>query len=177
MSLWTWLTSAKSSSSSRSQGSSPISSSRPTLPTTKMSTSEKLYLHASKDFGLKEIPGSASNPRIKSAISTAAGWLDKDDSETAWCGCIMGLWCIEIDVTPPSTYFRAASWLNVGKPVETEKSVRGDIVIFSRSGGNHVTLVDHWDEDFIWCLGGNQSNAVTIAKYSREKIKGIRRLA
>ena len=142
-----------------------------------MKTSERLYQHAAKDLGLKELPGSLSQPRIKKAIKLAAEWLDGDDSETAWCGCIMGLWFIELGMTPPKAYYRAANWLNIGKAIKIEFSVRGVLVIFSRSGGNHIAMVDHWDDNYVYCLGGNQANQVSITRYSRSKIEGVRQLS
>ena len=62
--------------------------------------SGRLLAHARKDAGLKETAGSASTARIKQAILAAASWLDPDDSVTAWCGCIMGLWYKEPGYRP-----------------------------------------------------------------------------
>jgi uncharacterized protein (TIGR02594 family) len=134
----------------------------------------RLYAQALKDKGLKETPGSASTPRIKRAIMEAASWLDPDDSVTAWCGCIMGLWCSEVGITPPAAYYRAANWLNVGKPVDISKAKQGDIVVLSRSGGNHVGLYHSHSATHITLLGGNQSNAVNLSAYSRSSLRGIR---
>ena len=54
-----------------------------------MTTGLKLYNHALEDFGLSEISGPGSNARVKKAITLAADWRDKDDSKTAWCGCMV----------------------------------------------------------------------------------------
>lgn len=141
-----------------------------------MTTGEKLYKHAMKDYGLKELPGPESKPRIKQAINLAAAWLEDDDSKTPWCGCIMGLWFTELGLMPPKAYYRAIEWLNVGKPVSIDQSVRGDLVVFARPGGNHIAMVDHWDEKYIYCLGGNQSDQVNVSRYLRSAVKGVRRL-
>lgn len=144
-----------------------------------MNNNTRLYNHALKDLGLREIPGKASHPRIRLAIETAAKWLDGDDSQTAWCGCIMGLWCLEAGLSVPKAYYRAAQWLEWGVKVDKAEAELGDVVVLKRSGGNHVATLDHIDrERGRWhLLGGNQSNAVTIAPYAPELVLGVRRAA
>ncbi len=146
----------------------------PAASSSGVSNAARLYAHAERDKGLKETPGSASTARIRRAILEAANWLDPDDSVTAWCGCIMGLWCSEIGLTPPAEYYRAANWLNTGKAVTIDKARKGDIVVLSRSGGNHVGLYHGHTDTRISLLGGNQSNAVNVTAYARSSLKGIR---
>lgn len=138
-----------------------------------ISNSARLLAHARRDAGLKEVPGPGSNARIKQAILGAASWLDSDDSKTAWCGCIMGLWCKEIGLPIPAEYYRAANWLNVGEPVELKDAQPGDIVVISRTGGNHVAL---FVDSSLTLFGGNQANAVNAASFDRSTLRGIRRL-
>ncbi|HWL54265.1 MAG TPA: TIGR02594 family protein [Chthoniobacteraceae bacterium] len=139
--------------------------------------SAQLYAHALKDDGLRETAGKGSTPRIREAILGAASWLDPDDSATAWCGCIMGLWVKEIGLTPPVAHYRAASWLDIGTEVPLASARPGDIVVISRTGGNHVALYLAHDTGTITLYGGNQSNAVNIAKFPRSSLRGVRRLA
>lgn len=141
-------------------------------------TSEILHAHATKDLGLKETPGPKSTPRIRLAIEAAARWLPNDDSQTAWCGCIRGLWGMETGTGCPPAHYRAAAWLTWGTPVPSlRQALQGDTVILSRPGGNHVALLDRYSRDgkTVWLLGGNQSDSVSIAKFSAALIKGIRR--
>lgn len=147
-------------------------------PSSSGSNSSRLYAHAERDKGLAETPGKASTPRIRHAILAAASWLDPDDSTTAWCGCILGLWCSEIGLKTPSEYFRAASWLNVGTAVTIDNAKKGDVVVLSRQGGNHVGLYSSHDAKAgtITLLGGNQSNAVNLSTYKLATLKGIRAL-
>ena len=142
----------------------------------KASNSARLYAVALPFLGMREVPGSASNPVISAAIKDAASWLDSDDSKTAWCGCIMGAWCKQAGLPVPSEYFRAASWLSIGSAVHLADAVKGDIVILSRSGGSHVALFNSVSGDKVRLLGGNQSDAVTLADFKTSTIKGIRRL-
>jgi uncharacterized protein (TIGR02594 family) len=142
-----------------------------------MSPSARLYAHASKDLGLHELPGPASQPRIAQAIRVSADWLNPDDSKTAWCGCIRGLWGLETGTGVPTAHYRAASWLMWGRIILRSEAQQGDTVVLHRTGGYHVALLDHFscDGKSVWLLGGNQGNAVTVAAYDVAKIEGIRR--
>jgi uncharacterized protein (TIGR02594 family) len=139
--------------------------------------SEALFTHASKDLGLAETPGTRSTPRIRAAIKQSAQWLDGDDSVTAWCGCIRGTWGIETGTGVPREHFRAASWAKWGKPVPLDPAQwkKGDTVVMGRKGGNHVALFSHIKNGRAFCLGGNQSNAVTLAPFAVSGIWAVRR--
>jgi uncharacterized protein (TIGR02594 family) len=137
-----------------------------------------LYNHAAKDLGLKETPGKGSTPRIRAAIKQSASWLDGDDSVTSWCGCIRGTWGIETGTGVPKEHYRAASWAKWGKAVpleDTSKWQKGDTIVMGRSGGNHVTILDRVVGSRAYCLGGNQSNQVTIAPFAVSGIWAVRR--
>ena len=139
---------------------------------------KKLYEHALEDFGLAEVPGSGTNARITKAISEAAEWLEKDDSVTAWCGCIMGLWFKEIGLAGlrPKAWYRAANWATVGKEVKLSEARVGDVVVMGRKGGKHVTLFSKLKGEMVYCLGGNQNNQVNVSAYNKDLIETIRRI-
>lgn len=139
--------------------------------------SSRLYAHALKDLGLKEVSGPSSNPRIREAILGAASWLDPDDSVTAWCGCIMGLWCKEIGLPVPPEYYRAVNWRKIGTSVRLSGAIPGDVVILQRSGGYHVGLFDSTSDSQVRLLGGNQSNQVSLAWFPASLIVDIRRIS
>lgn len=141
------------------------------LPTAKTEKEEtKLVEHARKDLGIKE-----TSVRVSQAIKRSAIWLNSDGSKTAWCGCIMGEWHYELGLARPQDYFRAINWLNVGKQVALGDAQPGDVVVVSRSGGNHVALFVKREGDRIVLLGGNQSNTVKESSYPISTLKGIRR--
>jgi uncharacterized protein (TIGR02594 family) len=142
-----------------------------------MNTSLILYRHARKDLGMSEVSGPKSHPRIEYAIKTAAKWLDGDDSVTAWCGCLRGLWGIETGTGVPKDHFRAINWLNWGVAVDLQEAKQGDTVVISRPGGNHVALFDRLEGNRVFLLGGNQSNSTTIAPFPVARVKGVRRAA
>lgn len=141
-----------------------------------MTTGLKLYNHALGDFGLTELPGARSHPRIQQAINLAASWLDKDDSKTAWCGCIMGLWFKELGLTPPKEHYRANEWKQVGKMVLLSEAQQGDVVVMDREGGKHVALFSKMKGDLIYLLGGNQNNQVNVSAFNKGFVEAVRRV-
>jgi uncharacterized protein (TIGR02594 family) len=69
----------------------------------------------------------------------------------------------------------ARNWALLGKAVAP---TYGAILVFSRpGGGGHVGFCLGQDGDNFVVLGGNQSNAVNVAKYSAAGLLGIRRAA
>jgi len=138
--------------------------------------SQRIFDHALHDNGLAEFSGSASAPRIRTAILAAAKWLNPDDSKTAWCGCIRGLWGIETGTGVPPEHYRAASWAKWGKAVpDLNAAVKGDTIVMTRPGGNHVCLYVKHDNNYVWAFGGNQSDMVKTSRFPRDRVTHIRR--
>jgi uncharacterized protein (TIGR02594 family) len=143
-----------------------------------MRKSAIIYASALKYLGTKEVPGPRTNAKIKAWIKQAAVWLDDDDSATAWCGCFRGAIGIETATGVPATHYRAASWEFWGDPVNLSRKdlwQKGDTIIMTRPGGNNVCLLDSVEGRHVWCLGGNQSDAVTIAKFPISRVTSVRR--
>lgn len=138
-------------------------------------SSARILAHAIKDSGLTETRGPDSHPRILHAIRVAALWLDPDDSQTAWCGCIRGLWGLETGTGVPKAHYRAKSWASWGKPVALKDALPGDTVILSRRGGHHVALFQSADRTHLRLFGGNQSNACNSSRFPIETLLAIRR--
>lgn len=124
-------------------------------------------LEASKHMGLKEIPGTKHNPTI-------VGWLQKlkawwSDDETPWCGVFVAHCFRECKIELPKNWMRALAWADWG--VRLDKPIPGCVVTFSRQGGGHVGfLVGETPDGFLAILGGNQGNAVTVAKFARSRV-------
>lgn len=137
--------------------------------------SARIYEHALRDNGLQEIEGAGSHPRIQAAILAAAKWLDPDDSKTAWCGCLRGLWGLETGTGVPPQHFRARMWATWGRAVLWENAKPGDTVVMHRPGGHHVGLYVRHNATHVWVFGGNQSDACNVSRFKRELITHIRR--
>lgn len=139
--------------------------------------SKRIYAEAMRFLGTEEVPGEASNPLISHWIKSAARWLDRDDSKTAWCGCFRGAVGVNSGTGVPKDHFRAASWKSWGEAVPTADAAVGDTVVLSRKGGKHVALFHKWSADRkrVFLLGGNQSNKVSIASFDASLIEAVRR--
>ena len=147
------------------------------------STSEQLYLAASKWIGTREVPGVRSNPTIVEWILRVIPWMrggeKVDDSTTAWCGVFLAVMCDSLGFKRPAQAYRAVRWLDVGQSVAWDAMVRGDVIVSSRGGGlYHVSLFGGWadnERSTWWSLGGNQKDGVRLSMYGRERIRGVRR--
>ncbi len=149
-----------------------------------LTANQRIYQAALKHLGIAEKPGRTNNALVAQWIKEAATWLlddGADDSTVAWCGCFRGHLGNETMTGAPPAYYRAANWIHWGSfvnPSKTKAWLKGDTLIFKRSGGYHVTLF----ADFINCapgrvncLGGNQSDKVCIASLELKNLIGVRR--
>ena len=132
---------------------------------------------AHKYLGLKEIPGVEDNPQIVTWWSEiGAGWFD--DDETPWCGAFVGGTLLEakIPILPSTQAPRARAWENWGE--ELNGPAVGAVVVFTRgdpsSGRGHVAFVMGKRDGRLVCLGGNQSNAVTVANFDINRVTAYR---
>lgn len=140
--------------------------------------SDKHYAIAKEYLGLRELPGAATHPDLVWMFQLAPSWLDQDDSKTAWCGILRGGVGFKAGTGMPKDHYRAAEWAKWGKAVDVTKPAtwkKGDTIVMTRPGGNHVCLLDRVEGAKVWCLGGNQSNAVTIASFPISRITAVRR--
>ena len=130
---------------------------------------------ALSQYGQKEIEGKEDNPTIISyARDSGFMWVSND--ETAWCAIFMN-WVAMKDGYERTHLPNARSWLKIGEKIETPHV--GDVVIFKRGNSTwqgHVALFVRVDGEYIYCLGGNQSNQVKISKYKKSDLLGYRRL-
>lgn len=141
-------------------------------------------------LGTLEMKGPGNNPTIvKWADEVAAAsrtpytawagdWYNSDS--IAWCGLFMAVVAVRAanrrkERMPPPKYLSAKDWLNHGTPIVAGKAMLGDILIFSRDGGGHVAIYVGEDDTAYHILGGNQGDAVTIARKLKSECIGIRR--
>lgn len=139
----------------------------------------KLLQVAFKELGVTEIPGEQHNPRIVS-YAQQTNFPGIRDDETPWCSIFVNFCCDELGYEK-SGKANARSWMQVGTAVTNP--LPGDIVVFWResihSWKGHVGfyLGHSADKKNIFCIGGNQGNAVSVASYSAAKVLGFRRVA
>jgi uncharacterized protein (TIGR02594 family) len=130
---------------------------------------------AYNDIGLTEVAGPRAATRVLEMFRLS-GHAQIQDDETAWCSAAANCWMIEAGI-PGTGSLAARSWLNWGRPLDHTASLpRGAVLIFRRGSGwqGHVCflLADYGDR--LRVIGGNQSNAVTVATYSRDGLIGAR---
>lgn len=126
-----------------------------------------------QDNGEKEIRGSRDNPLVVAYFKDVGhGWV-KDD-ETAWCAAFVGSMLSRCDM-PHTGSLAARSYLQWGS--KTTKPKRGDVVVFKRGNSSwqgHVAFYVGEEGNYVYVLGGNQSNAVNVRRYSKSKLLGYR---
>jgi uncharacterized protein (TIGR02594 family) len=133
---------------------------------------------AAGELGVQEIKGDAHDKRIL-AYSSESGIKGIKDDETAWCSIFVNWCCFKAGLQRTNSA-RARSWESIGKPVDDPRP--GDIVIFWRekptSWKGHVGIFMGFSKNrfLVYCLGGNQKNAVSIQGYEADKVVGYRRL-
>lgn len=100
-----------------------------------------------------------------------------DPAKLPWCGDFVET-CIRLAL-PGETFsgtlgknpYWARNWLLFG---ETVPLTYGAVVVFSRGSGGHVGFAVGEDETALHVLGGNQSNAVTVARVAKSRLLGAR---
>lgn len=134
--------------------------------------------------GIKEIAGPSSHPQIRAWLKRCEALyptdLTIDDSKYAWCGVFVGNMVLDerasSNIPAPPKYFQgAAKWRTWGTAVPFKSAQRGDVVVLTRPGGYHVAIVSGLTTTGLKVIGGNQSDALTIADYPWSKVVAVRR--
>ena len=125
-----------------------------------------------RELGQSELPASAHNPRIV-AMFDELGYPHQGD-ETAWCAAFVGA-CLERAGISSTRSLRARSYLEWG--VATDNPAVGSIVVLERGSDpalGHVGFLVGMTDTATIVLGGNQSNAVTVAAFDRRLVLDFR---
>lgn len=135
------------------------------------------YEIAETYIGTQEGPGAEDNPIIMEMYATVGhDWVEHD--AVAWCAAFVGH-CIEQAGLRSTRRLNARSYLDWGIPVDLDDAQEGDVVVFSRGNPNgwkgHVGFFVRRVGASIEVLGGNQSDAVNIKRYSKSTLLGVRR--
>lgn len=110
-------------------------------------------------------------------------WLKRDGrslgdpAKNPWCGDFVET-CIRIALPDEpllgalgSNPYWARNWLMFGQEVQP---IPGAVLVFERGSGGHVGFAIGQDDTHFHVLGGNQSDAVTIARIARVRLLGAR---
>lgn len=119
---------------------------------------------ARNELGQSEVPGAKHNPRIVEYHQLTK--LRAKDDETPWCSSFVN-WCLYKSGYNITESAAARSWAAYGIPCKPHP---GCIVVLTRKGGGHVGFYVKETGAYVYLLGGNQSNAVNIAAFSKARI-------
>lgn len=129
------------------------------------------------EIGVKEVAGPASNSRIDEYLATVG--LSGD--ETPWCAAFVE-WVLQQSGSKGTGAANARSYLKWGIAVPKNQVQRGDICIIERGNSSwqgHVFIVDAVTDTgrgvYVYGVGGNQGNTVSMARFPIEKVLGFRR--
>lgn len=138
---------------------------------------------AARFQGTKEVAGSTSNPLVLAMLKLDNAW--PTDDEVPWCSAFVNFICFLLGL-PRSRSLAARSWLKIGNPVDLSEATPGfDIVILTRAGGSldpnvagpgHVGFFAGLEGSKVAVLAGNQSNAVNIQLFDKNRVLGVRRI-
>jgi uncharacterized protein (TIGR02594 family) len=133
----------------------------------------KILVEALRHYGVLEHAGRANNPDIMkwAAELNITSVITGDD--VPWCGVFIGICVKRAGYNVVSHPYRAKSWVFFG--VAVSKAMLGDILVFSRTGGNHVGIYVGEDASAYCVYGGNQSNMVNCTWISKDRLIAIRR--
>lgn len=135
----------------------------------------RLLLEALKLYGVREREGKVSNPVILGWAEDMGMASHYTHDAIPWCGLFMAVlakragWGRDIPRTP----LWARSWITFG--CKTEVPALGDVLVFARERGGHVGLYVGEDSSAFHVLGGNQGDAVSIARIARSRLLAARR--
>jgi len=126
---------------------------------------------ARTQLGVREAPGTADNPQVADYFAAAVG--KKQADSVPWCAAFAGA-MLEETGYKGSGSLMARSYLQWGKTLT--KPQTGCVVVLKRGAApsGHVGFLVEATASNVKLLGGNQSNAVTIATFPRSAVLGFR---
>lgn len=122
--------------------------------------------HAKTFIGLAEGSGEKDNPKVVAFYAKAGHPEIKHDS-VPWCAAYVGGVLVDVKIKPTGTLW-ALDYSKWG--IKLDKPAVGAIATKKRNGGGHVFFIVGWDKDYVWGLGGNQSDKVCVVRYPRSVV-------
>lgn len=135
------------------------------------------FVIALSQIGTAEVPGPESDQAILSYYKSVANKLPVqiflDDSIIPWCAAFIG-WCLKEAGVRNTGSLLARSYLHWGKKCEPSM---GCLVILKRGNKpwqGHVGFFVKEEDGYVYILGGNQKNRVSIQAYKSNRVLGYR---
>lgn len=127
---------------------------------------------ARESLGVREIPGPEHSPVIMGWLHRLRSWVR--DDETPWCGLFVAAMLDQAGHKLPREYLRARAWLEWG--VDVQRPYYGSVIVLSRGPAmGHVGFLVGFNRvGNVLVLGGNQSDQVSVAAFTVDRILGYR---
>jgi uncharacterized protein (TIGR02594 family) len=128
---------------------------------------------ARAEMGVTEDLSDGSNPRILD-YAKAAGYTPTKGDGDPWCANFVSFVMAEAGYALPAQSWRARSWAEWGREVKPQ---RGAVAVVPRGKSpkqGHVFLIDRVDGQWVYGLGGNQNDSVSIAKFRKDRLVACR---
>lgn len=133
----------------------------------------RMIAEALKLYGTVETPGAGNNPTIMAWANETGLKSTYTADSVPWCGLFMAVVAKRAGKPLVSSPLWALSWSKFGE--QGGQPRLGDVLTFKREGGGHVTLYVGEDATCYHCLGGNQSDAVSITRIKKDRLYAVRR--
>ena len=129
---------------------------------------------ARDEIGVREIVGAKHNPRVVAYWRQGNVALKVEDDEVPWCAAFM---CAMHELTGyrSTRSGMARSFASSPHFVRLDGPRLGATCVLSSSRGpssGHVGFVEAANDTHVWLLGGNQSNAVNVARFPLSLLVG-----
>ena len=126
---------------------------------------------ARKELGQSEIVGERDNPRILEYHTATT--LRATDDETPWCASFVN-WVLAQSGCQGTNKANARSFLEWGDTLSSPQP--GCVVVLKRGAPpqGHVGFLTDHEPEYVWVLGGNQGNQVSVARFSKRDVLGYR---
>ena len=128
-------------------------------------------------LGTKEAPGPANSVTILGwarRLGTRVLGIIYNADSVPWCGVFVASCLAEDRLDAPAIAVRARSWATWGKMLRSDRLAPGAVLVFERDGGGHVGFYVGEDPVAYHVLGGNQDDAVTIARIAKTRCVATR---
>ena len=134
---------------------------------------------ARREIGTRETVGGQHNPRVVAYWRQGNVALDVSDDETPWCAAFVAA-ALERSGYRSTRSGLARSYAGSAHFARLDGPRLGAVCVLSSSRGptsGHVGFVEAADDRHVWLLGGNQSNAVNVARFPLAQLVGYFRPA
>jgi uncharacterized protein (TIGR02594 family) len=137
--------------------------------------SPRILVQAVKQLGVKEFVGKEHNPIILGWAKNLGLERIYTNDEIPWCGLFIAECCRAAGLEVVERPLWALNWNKFGNRVS--EPMLGDVLTFKRNGGGHVGIYVGEDQTHYHVLGGNQNNAVNVARIAKSRLTQARRTA